>query len=87
MRPSNRAPSSDARGRASSSRVSPQHSLPALWKHAMQNYGRYSGYAWTAFALAGGVAYVLSEVIGKKETKGDSKLNHLAEARREKGNS
>jgi hypothetical protein len=34
--------------------------MPQLWRHAMHNYGRYQGYAWTGFVLTGVFAAALS---------------------------
>jgi len=44
----------------SSSSSSSEHSLPALWRHAMRAYGRWQGYAWSVVVVASGTAYALS---------------------------
>jgi len=46
-----------------SASTSSNHSLPALWRHAMKKWGRWQGYAWSTVVVAGGAAYALSLVV------------------------
>jgi hypothetical protein len=59
-----------------SASTSSNHSLPALWRHAMKKWGRWQGYAWSTVVVAGAAAYAMSLVVDaggeKRKVKRDA---------------
>ena len=58
-----------------SASTSSNHSLPALWRHAMKKWGRWQGYAWSTVVVAGAAAYAMSLVVdaGGEKSKGEAR--------------